>query len=259
MSHFYDHQGNPVYQVQMTSKGREKETRDTTLRDARKLNLVPSVTTVTGILDKQGLKKYFAEHTIFAVMSQDRQKLGEEWDDYVKRIMYEADRHSKEAARRGGELHDTLEVYFKTGLLEKDQDFLLPVIDEIHAKFGKTRKWISEMSFAHDYGYGGKLDLISEDGQYIIDFKTKTTDDIKKFYTYDEHMMQLSAYRTGTHNPGAKCFDLYFSTKKPKVLKLHEWTEEQLQEGFDMFSALLSYWKIANKYNSRFKLTEAIK
>jgi hypothetical protein len=48
--HFYTKDGHPAY----TTIGKTGE-RPTTLRDARKLGLLPSVTTINGMLSKAGL------------------------------------------------------------------------------------------------------------------------------------------------------------------------------------------------------------
>jgi hypothetical protein len=60
--------------------------------------------------------------------------------------------------------------------------------------------WVSEKSFACELGFGGKLDLHAPaDGDgIVIDFKTKEFTDPAKVDAYDEHLMQLAAYRLGT-------------------------------------------------------------
>ena len=49
--HWYDDQGNPAYEI-IGANGKQ---RNTTLRDAKKLGLLPSVTTVLGVAAKPGL------------------------------------------------------------------------------------------------------------------------------------------------------------------------------------------------------------
>lgn len=263
MSHFYDKEGSPVYQVPYANG---IGLRDTTLRDAKKLNLQPSVTTVTGVLDKAGLLSYFHEQVIKAVLAQPCHRVDEEFKDYVNRIVSASKEESKKASERGGELHNWLEKYFKDTkchftIPTEISDFIDPIINEISQLNLKNNlscgSWQPELSFSHPLGFGGRVDLCCLAGQgIVIDFKTKNTTDKKKFYKYDEHLMQLAAYREGLEIPNARCYDIYFSSVEPNIIEVHEWTEEDLQRGWKMFQNLLSYWQLKNKYDSSFKLPE---
>lgn len=248
MSHYYDAvTGEPRYTVKRTDG---KGERDTNLRDARKLKLVPSVTTIIGTLAKPGLVNWQAEQTIYATLSSARQKEGEEYPDYVKRIIYEANNISRKTSNRGGELHNKLESFFNTHKIDQeDHDFIAPVIAKVLNLGLPGMTWIPEKSFASPLGFGGKVDLISDNpGQeFIIDFKTKNTTDKKKFYKYDEHLMQLAAYRHGLNLDKARCIDIYFSALESDIIEVHEWTEEDLLRGWKMFENLLNYWKLSNK------------
>jgi hypothetical protein len=263
MSHYYEiGTGTPVYEVDRTD-GKGK--RPTNSRDARKLNLVPSVTTITSVLAKPGLVNWQAEQTIYATLASARQREGEEYLDYTKRIIYESNNISRKASDRGSQLHNLLEEFYKldsfhteylTDILDKDCAFITPVISAVGAVIdnitGGVYEIIPEKSFASSLGFGGKVDLVVEgkdkDNSVIIDFKTKNTIDIKKFYKYDEHLMQLAAYRTGLEMPKARCIDIYFSAIEPGIIEVHEWTEEDLQRGWKMFESLLNYWKLSNKF-----------
>jgi len=54
--------------------------------------------------------------------------------------------------------------------------------------------------------------------------------------------MQLAAYRAGLNLPKARCANVFVSVTEPGLVKIHEWTEEDLERAETMFSALLSYW-----------------
>jgi hypothetical protein len=217
---------------------------------------VPSVTTITGILDKAGLLQYFHKQVIAAVFSETRQKEHESWDLYVQRIIFASKQESKKASERGSDLHNKLEDYFKVYKVQ-EEEFLLPVIQEV-LKLGKNTDFIPEQAFSSPLGFGGKVDLINIQDDLIIDFKTKTATDKKKFYKYDEHLMQLAAYREGLNMPTARCFDLYFSSAEPGIVEMHEWSEKELQKGLLMFKSLLSYWKVANDYDSSFEVQKEL-
>jgi len=65
---------------------------------------------------------------------------------------------------------------------------------------------------------------------------------------YDEHLLQLAAYRYGLGLPEARCANVFVSVKRPGLIKVHEWEEKDLQRGWLMFQNLLSYWKLKNKF-----------
>jgi len=53
-THWYDQNGDPAY----TIIGKNGKERNVTLRDARELNLVPSVTTIIGVAAKPSLENW---------------------------------------------------------------------------------------------------------------------------------------------------------------------------------------------------------
>lgn len=253
MTHYYTKTAETAYTV-IGANGKEK---GTTIKDARKLGLLPSVTTITNILDKAGLMRYFLQQAVGVIFSEERQKEGESFEDYADRILVAARRESNEAAKRGSYLHNCLEKYFQgEGLKEKE--FTRPILKEIDLLFPLTTdfgdipgNFHPEKKFASYLGYGGKVDLVCDDGNngIVIDFKSKNTTDKKKFYKYEEHLMQLSAYRQGLELPNARCFDIYFSSVEPGIVEVHEWSNEELKRGFKQFQCLLDYWKLVNNYD----------
>lgn len=93
-------------------------------------------------------------------------------------------------------------------------------------------------------GYGGKVDLHS-DG-WVIDIKTKDGD-LTDCQLYDEHAMQLAAYRCGLNRPDARCGILFVSRTEPCV-RFMEMPPERLAKGWAMFSALLEFWQAKNDH-----------
>jgi hypothetical protein len=107
-----------------------------------------------------------------------------------------------------------------------------------------TPTWATEKSFAHELGFGGKVDLHSKDGDgMVVDFKTKEFKDPSKVDAYDDQLLQLAAYRVGLGIPKARCANVYVSVTDPGLVKVIEWSEEELQRGWAMFQALLTYWQ----------------
>jgi len=82
----------------------------------------------------------------------------------------------------------------------------------------------------------------------VIDFKTKEFTDPKKVEAYDEHLMQLAAYRIGLNLPKARCANVFVSVTEPGLVVVKEWEQEELERGWVMFESLLNYWQAKNKH-----------
>ena len=60
--------------------------------------------------------------------------------------------------------------------------------------------------------------------------------------------MQLAAYRMGLDVPNARCANVFVSVTKPGLVKIVEWTKEDLDRAWGMFAHLKSYWELKNNY-----------
>ena len=231
--HWYDKNGNPMYTI-LGANGKE---RDTTLRDARKLNLVPSVTTIMRIAAAPGLDLWKQQQVLKAAVSVPRHD-GEAESDWFSRIMQTSKETSAEAADRGTDMHNVIEDYFNKRQREYP-DFAKETYFAVVKEFG-SQNWITEKSFAYD-GFGGKVDLHCED--IVIDFKTKEVVD-EKTVCYDEQLMQLAAYRIGLELPDALCANVFVDLQgNVKIIK-HD--ESDIQKAWLMFSHLLAFYRVKN-------------
>ena len=109
-------------------------------------------------------------------------------------------------------------------------------------------KFLPEKSFGHEMGFGGKVDLHAPG--VVLDIKSKefTSSTIDKVEAYDEHMMQLAAYRVGLGMPEARCANVFASVTEPGLCKVVEWSQEDLTRGWTMFESLLKYWQAKNQH-----------
>lgn len=237
--HWYNQDGNPVYQVKRADGN---GMRDTTLRDARKLILQPSVTEILKVPDKPALTRYFVEQAYMA-MATLPEKEGESIDARISRAKADAREHSIKARDKGVDIHRVLENYFQDKSYQGYEKMCLSVDRALESHCG-SQKWISEQSFSHKDGYGGKVDLHNDN--YIVDFKTKDFDDPEQKLWWPEMAMQLSAYRRGLKKKKAKLINVFISTKIDLVV-LHEWKEDDYYKGFKL---LLDYWKWSKGYES---------
>lgn len=235
--HWYNLDGSPQYTV--TAK--DGSQRSTTLRDARKMNLVPSVTTIMSCAAKPGLEAWKLNQMLLAALTLPRAP-DEPEDAYVKRIVADSKEQAKQAAERGTAVHTALESWYEGVMHAEYVEHQMAVAEEVKNVFGDLN-WATEKSFAHKFGFGGKVDLHSKDGQgVVLDFKTKEFSDPAKVDAFDEHCMQLSAYRVGLEIPQARCANVFVSVTVPGLVVIKEWTQPELQRGWEMFNALRMYW-----------------
>jgi hypothetical protein len=234
--HWYTKDGSPAY----TTIGKTGE-RPTTLRDARKLGLLPSVTTINGMLSKAGLDTWKQQQVLLAALTLPRQD-GEPEQEWLARVMQDSKATGREAAERGTAIHAIIEAYFDQVYMPEKPAYLDAIDKALRDAFGE-QLWLSERSFGHPLGFGGKCDLMSKDG-FIVDFKTKETD-LDKVDVYFEHEMQLAAYREGLGMPTARSAIVFVNGKTNQV-KLIEISQEKLQSGWECFEHLLRVYQIKN-------------
>lgn len=80
----------------------------------------------------------------------------------------------------------------------------------------------------------------------IIDFKSKQEIEDGKKMAWEEHSIQLSAYGFGMGIERPRGINIFIGVDDQKV-SIHEWEPEELARGWEMFQALLTFWKIKNK------------
>ena len=98
--HWYTRTGEPAYTV----KGKNGTERPTTLRDARQLGLLPSVTTITNEANAPGLNNWKENQVLLSALTLPRIE-GESEDVWVERIKADAKETAKKAADRGTQIH----------------------------------------------------------------------------------------------------------------------------------------------------------
>ena len=237
--HWYAQDGEPMYRI-IGANGKE---RNTTLRDARKMGLVPSVTTILGVADKPALTAWKVDQALMAALTLPRIE-GESLDDFKKRAAMDARQQSIDAADEGTRIHGAIEASFLGKKYAAEyEDHVLAVRVAVIDNFCE-KHWEPEKSFCSDLGFGGKVDLHSPD--VVIDFKTKEFGPDDKVIAYDDQIMQLDAYRHGLGYPTATMANVYVSRSHPGEVRVivHE-------EGnyFKRFKHLLDYWKLSKNYN----------
>jgi hypothetical protein len=236
--HWYQPDGSPCYTVP-AKKGGE---RPTTIKDAKQLGLVPSVTTIIRCASAPALEAWKVDQSVMAALTLPREGM-ESDEDFLARIKQDGKETAKKAAERGTAIHGAIERVLGGQDGGEWTDHANAALAAVASVAG-SQQWASEKSFAHALGFGGKTDLTCP--EWVIDFKTKEFDDVSQVKLYDEHFMQLAAYRHGLGLMPAAGGIVYVSATKPGLATILLASEEEMQRGWRMFAALLNYWQVKN-------------
>ena len=240
--HWYTLEGKPQYTV----IGKNKKERNTTLRDARQLNLVPSVTTILDVAAKPGLVNWQINQGIHAALTLDRQ-VDESDEQFLYRVRQDSKEQGLKAAEQGTKIHGDINMGFAG---KKDSEVYTHLIKLINNSF-PNQDWISEGSYtSKEMGVGGQVDLHSK--TIVMDFKTK--DDIEgkdaSKLVFDNHGMQLSAYAQGCEYEDVDRVSIFVDRKNTNLIACHIWDKESHYKHVKMFNNILEYWKLVKNYDS---------
>lgn len=243
--HWYAFDGTPVYEVPAANG----KMRPTTLRDARKLNLFPSVTGIIRCAAAPGLERWKQEQTLLAALTLPRGQ-DEPESDWLERVRSDSQEQARKAAERGTAIHAAIQGHYEGKTCPAE--YWPHVKGAVEAVRGwLDTEWTPEKSFAHPWGYGGKTDLSCP--LAIVDFKSKEFGPEDDLETYDEQHMQLAAYREGVEYKTAQGAICYVSTTVPGVAKVISVDTAKMEQGRDMFLALLAFWQAKNRYRPEWK------
>lgn len=258
MGHYYKPTGEPAH-FEGPAGGA------TTLREARKLGLVPSVTEVLGILAKRNLEEWKRKQTLLAAcrLTDEERALvlriaeraecdeppeltdGGAFKALWRKVEREASRIATEAAAEGSAIHDAVEASFAAKPFSMR---LRPHVSAVHQilrdNFGDVPDWEIERSFAHPSGFGGRIDIRSRSICVVGDHKgfAGGPEDDKKL-DWDQHW-QLGGYAEGTDMPEhARGFNLFISRTHPGHVRFHEWNAEKMAQGREVFRSALRTWQ----------------
>jgi hypothetical protein len=236
--HWYDLEGNPAY----TIIGKNGKERNTTVADARKLNLVPSVTTILNIASKPGLNVWLQQQVLYAALTLPRSEEESE-EEWLVRVMSDARSTGRNAADRGTRMHGVLECFYSSLEPTIWPIYVIETDRAVREYFGE-RNWTPETSAASKLGFGGKVDLWTKDGEgIVVDFKTKEGS-LDKVAAYHEHEMQLAAYRQLLGVPNARCANVFLNDRGD--VKIIEHDQDDLADAFECFKCLLKFYQLKN-------------
>lgn len=239
---------------------------DGNLRDARKINALPSPTTVLSILGSPGLKWYFRRQMFEAAATTPRPS-GQSDDDYFDACCLAADEHSKAARDKGGDFHTLVQRFHERMSNEPLRRDLLPshiaaaaAAIGMEPQFNDYTEWFYKNvrrslmveKTVIGQGYAGRVDHVAEmmDGRIAcLDCKTQDTTKKKgKFTFYDSWPVQLGAY-AGAIRPQPDCLiSVAISSNLPAVVEAKVW-EKPVEYYHGLFLGLLAFWNHSNNYH----------
>lgn len=252
-AHWYTRQGEPAHR-QPKAKG--DGDRNTTITDARKLGLLPSVTTILSILDKPQLTEWKINQALDAANSNPRgpDESVEYWSKRIKDLAFE---QVSEAADLGSSIHNALDLAIRGE--EWDQNQYAPYVEPVLAwlKDKQLKIVATEQRLVHlDVGFAGTSDVLftyGKNGIGVLDYKTKKTTPGKALDSYLEHRIQLAAYAAAYFGEDkvadALCANLFISSTEPgrmEVVKV-----ENPLEYWDAFKSLCHVWRVTKGYDPR--------
>jgi hypothetical protein len=251
--HWYTRAGECCYEI----RGANGNMRSVTLRDARKLGLVPGFSSIAAMEAKPQLERWKIEQALMAALTLPRLE-GETDQQFMARARSDSGEQSRKAAERGTKIHAAIQGYFEGQLVAAaDAPFVFGFTGWLNQYFCGEMDWTPERAFAHPAGYGGKVDL--SNALAVLDFKCKDFGEDKHpdDLAYPEHCMQLTAYGHGLRIPEARKVNVFISTRVPGLIRHREWDKDECVSAWDAFQCLLRLWQIRRNYNSAFSVEQA--
>jgi len=253
--HWYDRKGNPAYT--QPNKSKDGETRPTTIRDARKLDLIPSVTTICNQLAKPGLEMWIKNQILLSAATTPHKRSEMSADDWIQIILEESKEQAKIAREKGILIHADIEKFFRGEQINPANKIRCLHVHDILREQGIEADAIEpEKSFASPLGFGGKMDLPAIEQCFLGDIKTTEFTIIdgmpykngkKAKLNWPEHLLQLAGYKFGNFpiNAVVNCCNIYVSTIDNNVF-CHRWNREEIEMAEQEFKLLLKLWWLKN-------------
>jgi hypothetical protein len=230
------------------------EPRATTVRDARKLGLLPSVTNVLGVINKPELVEWKMTQAVLAALTLPRLE-GEGEDAFAKRVVEDAQGRVRVAAEFGTAFHAGAEQVARS--LEVDPAGPCAAWLNLHREWFQTNCirviWTERVLVNAELGYAGTADLLVEHqvhGLTLVDYKTQGIKTGNTARAYASWCQQLAAYRRAIGKPMA-CMNLIVNSAEPSAPVEHVWSEEELAAGLESFEAALVIWRNEKNYDPR--------
>lgn len=236
---------------------------DGNLRDARKVNGLPSPTTVLGILSSPGLNWYFKRSMWEAACTTPRH-IGMSDEAHWEACQKFADEHGQAARDKGGDFHSLVQRFHERCMKGGESsafvscgnaagDLAPQFIAYADWYYANVRRSLMVEQAVIGQGYAGRVDHVAEmmDGRIAcLDVKTQDTTKKKgKFTYYSNWGIQLGAYAGAIASVDIDVLiSVAVSSNLPAVVEAYEWPKPPAYY-HDIFLGLLKYWCEDNDYH----------
>jgi len=279
MSHWYTKNGQAMHKV----PGKTVAERDTTITDARKLDLLPSVSGITKVWANLGLDRWKQNATIDATLTYCRADWTGDWslfkaheeDHFYGEIRSMADKGMNAASDLGVKIHAAIEAELTGGkwnpteLVELSDGRSVTLMELVHPAINKVRELgvipveNEKIITCPKHGYAGQMDMAyaQKETVGVLDFKSTKTKPGKKIDVRQGQSMQIAAYHyaywgvadkphfQGNHQG----INLYISTTEIGRVDIITYDNAELAKQWEGFLACLTLWRLQNNYDPRTK------
>lgn len=230
--------------------------RPATLKDARKLGLYPSVSGILKIMDQPGLRRWRDRQIAEAAWEIE----GTDWIDgasFVEDTLSLAQENMDACRDKGSEVHGAIQRHFE------EYKYAVDHLDEVYIPMTKgfsehiksaiialDKLGISgedfdpERSFASPLGYGGCTDYKTD--SMVVDWKIVTR--LEKKLDYWDRCAQIAAYNMGIFGELRRGANVFIDSENAEYA-IREWTREELEHGWETFTACFHLYKIFNRFD----------
>ena len=251
---FYGEDGKPQYQAG--------------LKEARKEGFLISHTSVLDVIYNYGLEKWKQDQ--FILIAKDNLMLPNETDkDYIKRIRDISYDKKKDAPDYGKVIHNLIERYLKNECIQ-----MVEYDMKIQTTMPEVWTWIDEniekpiliepQLTNLEYGFAGKPDLLCElkTGEIaLIDWKTAKTTKNWKVTGWPSWCWQIAAQERLVYSSAdielahilgeqgvGRYMNIAISNTEPGRVDVVEWSQEDIDKGWEIFESALKIWQIKNRF-----------
>jgi len=243
--HWYSEKGESAHVI-IGANGKE---RNTTVADARKLGLYPSVTSILSILDKPQLTSWKIEQAIMSSLTLPKEE-NETLETYARRVVKDSKESTTKAAEHGTLMHEQAENILMGRDTTKD-----PILQPYIATFKKWAEENVEKTYWCEKalvgaGYAGRCDAyvkLRGVGDAIVDLKNRKVNPKYEPF-YDTDCAQIFAYLSASENPKAAGVSIVLASNDPSKIITKVWDKDELYQAGIAFCAMQKVWAWVKGY-----------